>query len=103
VDVGQQGGVVYRDGWGVIDHGGDRQQVIEECLLGGLPRGVIVEFHASEVLGQRYHGECDVVFGSERGDIKATAYGSDQDPGIRDHSRHGSRSSSTVASPAAAT
>lgn len=46
MDVGQQGGVVCRYGRGVIDHRGDRQQVIEECPLGGLPRGVIVEFDA---------------------------------------------------------
>jgi hypothetical protein len=82
VDVGQQGGVVYRDGWGVIDHGSDCQQVIEERLLGGLPRGVMIEFDASEVLGQHHCGERDVVFGGERGGIEAAAHAGDQDASI---------------------
>src|SRR5262249_24879756 len=103
VDVGQQGGVVYRYGWGVIDHRGDRQQVIEERPLSGSPRGIIVEFDAGVVLGQRHCWEGDVVFGGERGDIKAVAHAGNQDAGVEDHSCHGSRSRSMVASPASAT
>ncbi|MGE3660225.1 MAG: hypothetical protein AB7G09_02840 [Pseudonocardia sp.] len=54
-DVGEQRGVVHRDGGRVVRDRGDGEQIVEEGVLGGLPGGSVSKLDAGEVqhLGHR--------------------------------------------------
>ena len=79
--VGEQVGVVLGNSSVVVADRYNGQDLVEECLLRGLPAGVGIEVHAREVFGYCNGGDGDV---GVIGNGGPSADGGDEDGSVQD-------------------